>query len=66
MKFSSSVASTNNGKAVYVSDTDGVATTVAPSTPTNAVYKIGTLVGADGSTTTPTVKLSFQEIIIIG
>jgi hypothetical protein len=66
VKFSSSVASANNGKAVYISDVDGIATTVAPSTPTNAVYKIGTLVGADGSTSTPIVKLSFQEIIIIG
>ena len=66
VKFSSSVASTNNGKAVYISNTDGVATLTPPSTPTNAVYKIGTLIGANGSSSTPTVKLSLQEITIVG
>ena len=66
VRFGSAPASSDNGKRVYISTTDGQATLTAPSSSGDVVYQVGTLIGADGADTTPTVDLNFKEIIILG
>ena len=66
VKFSAAPASSSNGSPVFVSSTDGLATLTPPTTATNSVFKIGTLEGADGSTTTPLVDLLCKEEMLLG
>lgn len=64
--FASAPASTDNGKQVYLSTTDGTATLTAPSSAGDTVVRIGKLKGANGSDTTPTVILNIQVIAFLG
>jgi hypothetical protein len=66
VKFSSAPASTDNGKRIYVGTTYGIASLTAPSSSGDTVYQVGTLVGANGADTTPTVNLNLKEIIVLG
>ena len=63
--FSSAPASTDNGKQVYLSTTDGTATLTPPSSSGQTVVQLGKLKGADGSDTTPTVVLNIQVLITL-
>ena len=64
--FSVAPPSVDNGKKIYLSSTNGKATTTPPSTIGNVVCKVGILAGADGITTTPLVDIQIQEIMYIG
>lgn len=64
--FSSAPASTDNGKQVYLSTTDGTATLTAPSSVGDTVVRIGKLKGANGSDTTPAVVLNIQVMVLLG
>lgn len=64
--FGSAPASTENGKQVYLSTTDGTGTTTIPSASGNTVVKIGKLKGANGSDSTPTVVLNIQVMVLLG
>ena len=66
VKFASAPVSADNGKRVFVSTTDGQATLSPPSNVGSAVFLVGTLIGADGSDSTPLVDLMFQEIVVNG
>jgi len=59
--FASAPASSNNGKPVWLSDTAGYASLTASTT--GAVWRLGTLKGADGGSTTPEVQLDFDPIL---
>ena len=63
VKFSSAPASTSNGKNIFLSTTNGVATLTPPSGSSNSIIKIGKLVGADGSNSIPNVVLNIGEPI---
>jgi hypothetical protein len=64
--FASAPPSTDNGKQVYLSTTDGTATLTAPSSSGNLIIRLGKLKGANGSTTTPSVILHIQLMTTIG
>lgn len=66
VKFSSPPASNLNGKRVYLSTTDGTATTTVPSGSGVGVVLIGKLTGADGSTSTPNVYLDIDDVVFLG
>ncbi len=63
--FASAPASTDNGKQVYLSTTDGTATLTAPTGSGQTVVRIGKLKGGNGSDTTPTVILNMQVLITL-
>jgi len=60
---SSVLATTDNGKIVYLSSTTGQATLTPPSSSGTNVIKLGTLTGADGVTSTPSVIFRPQYIM---
>ena len=64
--FAAPPASTENGKQVYLSITDGTGTTTPPSSSGDTVVKIGKLKGANGSDSTPTVILNIQVMVLLG
>lgn len=64
--FGSTPASTDNGKQVYLSTTDGKATLTVPSSNGQTVFKIGKLKGGNGSDATPAVALNLQYVVLIG
>lgn len=66
VKLNSTPVSSDNGKKVYISSSDGSGTLIAPSASGSVVYQVGTLIGGNGSTSTPTVDLNFREIIVLG
>ena len=49
--FTANVATTDIGKIVYASTSDGLATLTAPSASGSRVYKVGMVAGASGSST---------------
>ena len=59
-------ASSQNGKTVYLKTVSGQCTLTPPSSSGNSVTKIGKLTGGNGSTSTPTVFLDIEELMIIG
>lgn len=66
IKFSSPPASSTNGQKVYLSTVSGIATFTPPNTSGSLVVKLGTMIGANGSTSTPTVLFRPDFIIEIG
>ena len=66
IKFTSTLASSNNGKTVFLSTISGQATIEPPNSSGNVVMKLGKLTGANGSTTTPNVFLDIDEIMVLG
>lgn len=64
--FGSIPSTTDNGKTVYLSTTDGEATLTAPNSSGNSVVKLGKLQGADGSSSTPNCLIDIDHIIILG
>jgi len=60
---SSVLATTDNGKILYLSSTTGQATLTPPSSSGTNVIKLGTLTGADGVTSTPSVIFRPQYIM---
>jgi hypothetical protein len=62
VKFAAAPAGTDNGKPVYLSETAGQATITAPSASGSVVFRVGTLQGADGASTTPAVVFFPQFI----
>ena len=65
INFSSSVASTDVGKVVFLSTTDGKATLTPPSSTGDVVVQLGTVTSASGSTVA-TVVFRPQFIMEIG
>ncbi len=59
-------ASSANGQTVYLKSTSGQCTLTPPSSSGNSVTKIGKLTGGTGSTSTPTVFLDINELMVIG
>ncbi len=62
VKFSAAPANTLNGSVVYLSTTAGLGTTTAPSASGDTVFRLGYLIGADGSDATPDVIWAPQFI----
>jgi hypothetical protein len=56
--FGSAPAAANNGDVVYLSETAGEATLIAPSASGTVVMELGILQGANGATTTPQILWS--------
>ena len=64
INFGSSVPSNDNGKRCYLSaSTNGQATTTAPTSSGSLIIALGTISGADGSTSTP--KVIFRPNLIM-
>lgn len=63
LKFSSPPASTDNGKAVYLSSSAGIATLAVPGSGT--VIRLGTLKGGNGSSSTPSVLFRPQVLVTL-
>jgi hypothetical protein len=66
VRFGAAPAAGLNGSSVFLSTTDGLATTDPPSSPGEVVYFIGILQGADGATTIPPVIFQPREVTQIG
>jgi len=62
VRFSAAPAGALNGSLVFISAISGFATPTPPTTSGNTIFTIGTLQGADGATTTPTVVFRPQFI----
>ncbi len=60
VNFASAPASSANGSPVFLSPTPGQATLVPTFGSGRVIYVVGTLTGADGATTTPTVAFNPQ------
>lgn len=58
--------SSSNGKTVYLQTTDGTCTLTPPSATNNSVIKIGKLTGGNGVTSSPTVFIDIDDIMVIG
>lgn len=63
--FAVAPAATENGKRVYLSTTAGFGTTTPPGASGQAIVQLGTLIGADGASTTPQVSLQIEPPIVI-
>lgn len=63
-RFGAAPAAGLNGDLVFLDTTSGQATTTPPSLNGNAFFTIGTLRGADGATSTPTVLFRPQLIAL--
>lgn len=64
VNFGSSVPSNDNGKRCYLSDsTSGQATTTAPTSSGSLIVALGTISGANGSTSTP--KVIFRPNLVM-
>ena len=61
-RFASAPAAVSNGSLVWIGSS-GVATLTAPTASGSALIEIGTLIGADGVTTTPAVLLRPRFVI---
>jgi hypothetical protein len=66
VKFASAPASTENGKKVYLSGSSGTATLTPPSASGSIVVKLGTLIGANGAESVPTILFRPQFMMEIG
>ena len=66
VKFGSTPPSTDNGKKVFLSTTNGRATFTPPSSGGQTVVRIGHINGANGSTSTPTVILNIVVVMELG
>ena len=66
VKMDSAPATTDNGKSVYLSTTNGIASLTAPSTSGHNVILLGYLIDADGVTTTPQIIVSINHIVRLG
>jgi len=64
VRFTAAPAGALNGRLVFLSTSAGLASTAPPGTGGNAIFTIGTLQGADGATTTPTVVFRPQLIAL--
>jgi hypothetical protein len=62
VRFGSAPAGSLNGRLVFLASSSGLATTTPPTSSGNTLFTIGTLQGADGATTTPTVLFRPQFI----
>tara|TARA_R110000823_G_scaffold239730_1_gene364870 strand:+ start:220 stop:657 length:438 start_codon:yes stop_codon:yes gene_type:complete len=66
VKMDSAPATTDNGKAVYLSTTNGIASLIAPSTSGHNVILLGYLINSDGVNTTPQIIVSIKHIVRLG
>ncbi len=66
VKMNAAPSTTDNGKSVYLSTTNGIASLTAPSSSGHNVIHIGYLLGADGSNTTPQIIVSIHHIVRLG
>jgi hypothetical protein len=64
VRFTSAPAGALNGRLVFLSTTAGLASVTPPGSGGNAIFTIGTLQGADGVSTTPTVVFRPQLIAL--
>ena len=64
--FGSAPASTDNGKSVYLSTSDGLGALTPPTTTGDTVVRLGKLKGGDGSDTTPLVILNIDVFMLLG
>lgn len=64
VRFVSAPSASFNGRLVFLSATNGFATTTPPTSSGNAVFTIGTLQGADGVSSTPAVVFRPQLIAL--
>jgi hypothetical protein len=65
VEMGSSLPATDNSSPVYVSSAGGQGTLTPPSASGSSVVRLGYLTGADGSTSTPSVTLNIETIIVI-
>lgn len=63
VRFNTPPAASDNGKVVFLSETPGIGS-IAPPSAGVCVYRIGILLGADGTTLTPDVLLQMQLIAL--
>lgn len=64
VNFAAAPPAAQNGKLVFLSTTDGEASTIPPMVGGNAVFTVGTLQGADGVDVSPTIVLRPQLIAL--
>jgi hypothetical protein len=64
VRFTSAPAGALNGRLVFLSTSAGLASVAPPGAGGNAIFTIGTLQGADGATSTPTVVFRPQLIAL--
>lgn len=64
VNFTGAPAGALNGRLVFLSTSTGLASTAPPGAGGNAIFTIGTLQGADGITTSPTVVFRPQLIAL--
>jgi hypothetical protein len=64
VRFAAAPAAAFNGRLCFLSTTTGLASVTPPGAGGNAIFTIGTLQGADGATTSPTVVFRPQLIAL--
>lgn len=64
VRFTAAPAAALNGRLVFLSTTTGLASILPPGAGGNAIFTIGTLQGADGATSSPTVVFRPQLIAL--
>lgn len=65
LRFVAAPLSAENSSPVFLSAVSGQVSTTPPAVSGNTVYRVGTLLGADGITTTPLVLFNPQLVVQI-